>query len=154
MSLGIEKPLVGLACAALVGGALATSCGRPLPPPKYQVYACGNVASADPHSHAFAAMYLALNELGWKLMERDFEKKKINAYACYATDPKRCANMRFQAMKSGVIFVNQMPRRPVPDNLRDDLERWMQAFNQTYGKFSCHTDDALRKAIEPFGFAF
>jgi len=87
-------------------------------------------------------------------MKRDFEKKKISAYACYATDTSLCANMNFQAMKSGQILVNQMKGRKVPANLRDDLERWMQGFNQAYGKFSCQTDDALREAIEPFGFEF
>jgi hypothetical protein len=153
MSYRSEKLVAGLVAALFVAGALFASCAAP-PVKSYRFWACGGVMSIDHKSHAFAAIYLALNERGWKIMQRDFVKKKVGAQACYSTDPTSCAAMNFQANDSGQILVNQMSGRPVPGNLRDDLERWMQGVHQSYGKFSCFTDDSLREAMKPFGFTF
>jgi hypothetical protein len=147
--------MIGLVvCAVAIVSILVGSCAQSKPFRSQRFWACGDVLSVDHKAHAFAAMLLALNERGWKIMKRDHEKRKVTAYSCYTPDPRYCANLVFQANKSGQVVVTQMPGRPVPPKLRDDLERWMQGFNKTYGKYSCYTDDALRQAMEPFGFTF
>jgi hypothetical protein len=158
----ISKPLVVswlvliLACGWIASCA-ATKKNSPYKQ-SYKFHPCGRVKTTMPQEHALAATILALKETEgteqWKYVRIFPEKHKVRAKNCVLDSKTDCTMLSFVVTKSGIVRVNQMPGKPVPAEMWDDLHRWMQKFSKGYRRFSCYEDDALRSAVKPYGYEF
>ena len=123
-------------------------------PTAYKVIPCGNAMSVDHQAHAYAAMLLSLQERQWTFQHQNKKKHSVRARNCIASSSSDCVTLRFIARPNGMVSVLQVPKRPIPNNMKDDVFRWMKFFRQSYSKFSCFTDDALREQVRNYGFTF
>ncbi len=111
---------------------------------------CHLSSSAAPRKRAFGAAVLALQERAWVVTSAEAGRGFLRAEKCYRNQPGLCATVEFQADAAGALYVKPEPCRP---NLSDDLERWLIEVEDTYAKYRCYTDDALRDEMKKLGIA-
>ena len=143
-----------LAVLSIFGIMLGACGGGSRYPTAYKVLPCGNAMSVDHRAHAYAAMLLSLQERQWTFQHQNKEKYSVRARNCIASSSRDCVTLSFIAHPNGTAHVLQVPNQPIPRNMQDDVFRWMKFFRQSYSKFSCFTDDALREQVRNYGFTF
>jgi len=110
---------------------------------------CHLSSSAAPRTRAFGAAVLSLHERAWVVTRAEIGRGLLGARKCYR-DEGLCAEVDFEAAAAGSLYVN--PRRCSP-GIGDDLRRWLLELEETYAKYRCYTDDALRDEMNKVGIS-
>ena len=100
-------------------------------------------------AHSWAASIITIKERGWVVDNMDFKGRKIQARICHHTSPDLCASFVLSAQATGHLIVSSA--KTIPENLRDDVVRWMGEFEKTYSIARCYTDETLNAELNKFG---
>ncbi len=115
------------------------------------LYHCSGRVDGDLRLRAFGATLLSLNEREWTTERMDSSRAEIVAKIYYRNRPEYSARARFQCDERGRTMIWILENHP---KLEDDMQQWLVALEQSFSKFSCYTDEALRTEMNKFGLSF
>ena len=84
--------------------------------------------------------------------EMQFNSSWITAHACLRNSPDNCAVLVFQALPDARLYVRNPTKRFVRFDLRDDVQRWMVVFEQSFSVTRCYTVATLQEEMAKFGY--
>jgi hypothetical protein len=163
LRLGVAlSSLISVACIAVACGPMpgttqpewapsGSSTAGPGPGESWLFRACTASASIDPAKRALGAMVLALNEKEWTIDQLDVANDIVVGSVCLWNNPRHCAQARFLCGKNGDVFVEPTY---VQYNMHDDLQRWINVLEQSFSKFRCYTDPAMREGVNKYGILY
>ncbi len=111
---------------------------------------CDGFEGNNLKERSFIAMILSLQEREWAVEKMDLENGEIVARECYRDDPQYCVTVSFVYNDPGRINATTMS---IHRKLQDDIRRWLTALEQTYSKYRCYTDEALREEAAKYGIS-
>jgi len=113
---------------------------------------CETYAGSNDQFVAHSAMLVALIQAGWTVELHLPEEHRIRAYSCLRNNPENCVVMVFISQTNGKVVAGEDPAKPIRDNLKDDLQRWLVALQQKYALTRCYVEDTLKEEMAKFGY--
>ena len=94
---------------------------------------------------------IAVGEQNWIVDYMDFHGRMMKTRICYPTEPNLCASFLLIAESTGSLHIETS--KTIPKRIRDDVPRWLRAFEQSFSLSKCYSDDALNHELRKWDAA-